>query len=333
MNPAVAAAAVLAAVLVLYVLTGLADFGGGAWDLLAHGTRAADQRRAIARAIGPIWEANHVWLILALVLTFVCFPATFAAISTALHVPLSLMLVGVVLRGAAFAFRAYDSRSEAIQRGWSRLFELGSISAPVCLGVVVGAITSGSIAVESGRYTGGFFAPWLRPFPLVVGLLTLAIAAYLAAVYLTLDTRRDRELQELFRARGLGAAAAVFFLAWAAFFLAREGAPLLWAGLWSSQWAWPFQAAVALVGTTTIGALYLRHYQVARLAAAAQTALVVGGWAASLWPYTLPPSLTVRESAPAGVIWTTLAVLALGTPPLLAAYAWLMHVFGKEADD
>jgi cytochrome bd ubiquinol oxidase subunit II len=329
-SPEPLAAGVLAAALVAYVLTGLADFGGGVWDLVATGPRAADQRRAIARAIGPIWEANHVWLILALVVTFVCFPLTFAAISTALHVPLTLMLVGTVLRGAAFAFRAYDSRRDTVQLRWSRVFAVGSIVAPIGLGLVVGAITRGAIDLDAGEWRGGWFATWMAPFPAVIGLLTLAIAAYLAAVYLTLDTRGDGELQELFRTRGLYAAGAVFVLAWMAFFLARSDAPLLWEGLWASPWAWPLQVGVAVVGLGSIGALAVRRWQAARALAAAQTVLVVAGWAASMWPHTLPPDLTVHDAAPPRVIWAALGVLAVGTPPLLAAYAWLMHVFGKD---
>src|SRR5687768_10037530 len=98
----VALAAVLLAALVLYALSGGADFGGGVWDLLARGPRAAAQREQIAHAIGPIWEANHVWLILVVVVLFAAFPPAFAAIATVLHVPLTLMLIGIVLRGSAF---------------------------------------------------------------------------------------------------------------------------------------------------------------------------------------------------------------------------------------
>src|SRR5471030_825846 len=113
--------------LILYALMGGADFGGGVWDLLAAGPRAARQRKAIAEAIGPIWEANHVWLILVVVLLFTGFPAGFAGMMTALNIPVTVMLIGIVLRGAAFIFRQYDSRAEAVQRHWSTAFGLASI--------------------------------------------------------------------------------------------------------------------------------------------------------------------------------------------------------------
>src|SRR5271154_4221644 len=116
-------AGALVASLIFYVLTGGADFGGGVFDLLARGPRAEAKRALIARAIGPIWEANHVWLILALVILFTGFPRALAAIATTLHGPLTLMLFGIVLRGTAFIFRTYDAGSE---RRWARAFAIAS---------------------------------------------------------------------------------------------------------------------------------------------------------------------------------------------------------------
>lgn len=200
-------AAVTLASLTIYVLGGGADFGGGVWDLFARGPRARQQRDTIADAIGPIWEANHVWLILVVVLLFFAFPMAFAAIATALHVPLTLMLIGIVLRGSAFTFRTYDDRSDRAQRRWGRTFAMASVVTPVMLGVCVGAIASGEIRVEpeSGRVATDFISAWLRPFPFAIGFFTLALFAFLAAVYLTLETR-DPELRDDFRRRALAAA-------------------------------------------------------------------------------------------------------------------------------
>ncbi|MBX2803311.1 MAG: cytochrome d ubiquinol oxidase subunit II [Myxococcales bacterium] len=327
MTPEVLVAAVLGAVLVLYVLTGGADFGGGLWDLLAFGPRQVEQRRAIANAIGPIWEANHVWVIVALVITFVAFPKAFSAISTALHVPLTLMLVGVVLRGSAFVFRAYAPRTDDVQRGFSWVFATSSTVTPVLLGMVVGAIASGQIRVVDGVVQTGFFASWLAPFPFVVGLLTLAIFGFLAAVYLTLDTRDAPALQEDFRLRGLWASGAVFVLAWLAFFLARHGAPRVWEGLWAAPWSLPLQLAVAGCGLGCIGALWARRFRLSRDLTVIQVVLVVGGWALSQYPMVVPPDLSVADSAPPNVLWTMLTVLTLGAVPLVPAYVWLMVVF------
>src|SRR5918999_2169128 len=141
-------AALLAASLNAYVLFGGADFGGGVWDLLASGPRKRRQREVIAHAIGPIWEANHVWLILAIVLTFTCFPPVFARLGIVLHIPLTLMLVGIVLRGSAFTFRTYDSEHDAAQRRWGRIFASASVITPVLLGVSIGAVASGRVGQE-----------------------------------------------------------------------------------------------------------------------------------------------------------------------------------------
>src|SRR5262245_55646236 len=133
----IALAAAMFIALCLYFLFAGADFGGGVWDLLARGPRAARQRRAVERAIGPIWEANHVWLILVVVILFSGFPRAFAAISVALHVPLTLFLVGVVMRGSAFAFRALDMSGDASQRRYGLVFSMASTIAPVLLGMTV----------------------------------------------------------------------------------------------------------------------------------------------------------------------------------------------------
>src|SRR5215203_2683166 len=152
--------------LTFYALMGGADYGGGVWDLLARGPRAGRQRALIAEAIGPVWEANHVWLILVIVMLFTAFPLAFATVSTALHVPLTVMLIGIVLRGTAFTFRSYDSKRDHVQRRWSIVFSVASLVTPVVLGMTVGAIASGTIRVENGLVTSGFFASWLAPFPL-----------------------------------------------------------------------------------------------------------------------------------------------------------------------
>ena len=206
-----ALAAILALSLNAYVLFGGADFGGGVWDLLASGPRRARQRAVIAHALGPIWEANHVWLILAIVLTFTCFPPLYARLGTLLHIPLTLMLVGIVLRGSAFTFRTYDSQHDAAQRRWGRIFASASVITPVLLGVSIGAVVSGRLAPnQTGSFAQVYIEPWCTPFAFSVGLLALVLFAFLAAVFLTLETR-DPDLCEDFRRRALAAGVAVFF--------------------------------------------------------------------------------------------------------------------------
>src|SRR5450759_2265020 len=156
--------------LILYALMGGADFGGGMWDLLAAGPRATQQRQAIAEAIGPIWEANHVWLILVVVLLFTGFPTGFAGMMTALNIPLTAMLIGIVLRGSAFIFRKYDSQSDAAQRRWSTVFGIASFFTPFLQGMILGALTTGQIRIVNGQVVSGFFAGWLTLFALACGV-------------------------------------------------------------------------------------------------------------------------------------------------------------------
>src|SRR5260370_23135921 len=158
-------AAVMIAALIIYALLGGADYGGGVWDLFAFGKRAPAQRALIANAIGPGWEGNPLWLILVIVVLFTAFPPAFAAISTALNIPLTLLLIGIVLRGTTFTFRAHYAQHDEVQRRWSLLFSIASIITPLLLGIVLGAIASGTIRVENGVVLSGFFKAWLSPFP------------------------------------------------------------------------------------------------------------------------------------------------------------------------
>src|SRR5260370_11628404 len=172
---------------IMYALLGGADYGGGVWDLFASGKRAPAQRALIAEAIGPVWEANHVWLVLVIVILFTAFPVAFAAISTALHIPLTLLLIGIVLRGTTFTFRAHDVKRDDVQRRWSLLFSIASIITPVLLGIVLGAIASGTIRVENGVVVSGFLKSWLGPFPFAVWFFALSLFAFLAAVYFAVE--------------------------------------------------------------------------------------------------------------------------------------------------
>ena len=139
-----------------YVLLAGADFGGGVWDFFARGDRRRAQRDLISHAIAPIWEANHVWLILVIVLLFTCFPAAFSTIAIMLHIPLTLMLLGIVLRGSAFIFRSYGSEQDASQQRWGRVFAIASIVTPVLLGMCVGAVATGAVGATAASRSGAF---------------------------------------------------------------------------------------------------------------------------------------------------------------------------------
>ncbi|MEO6446339.1 MAG: cytochrome d ubiquinol oxidase subunit II [Gemmatimonadaceae bacterium] len=329
--PNVLAAAILVS-LQAYVLFGGADFGAGMWDLLARGPRREFQRTLIAKAIGPIWEANHVWFVLAVVVLFSCFPPAFAMLTTELHVPLSLMLVGIVLRGTAFVFRSADERRDAVQRRWGLVFSLSSVFTPLLLGICAGAIASGAVAraaqMTGASFTGRFIVPWTSPFILGVGAFTLALFAFLAAVYLTVEAEGHEPLQEDFRRRALGAAVAVFACAAATLVLSRRYDPGMTHTLVNSPWAVPLQLLTGIAAVGAILALVTRRFRVARLAAGAQVSLIVWGWALDIFPSIIPGALTIMEAAsPAGTLRATLIVLAVGAVILLPSLAYLFRIF------
>ncbi len=325
-----ASAGALLVALTFYTLFGGADFGAGVWDLLAFGPRRQAQRALIAAAIGPIWEANHVWLILAIVVLFNAFPPAFAAISTALYIPLTIMLIGIVLRGAAFIFRSYDAQAENGQRWWGRIFAIASIVTPVTLGICIGAISSGRIRVENRIVTTGFVAPWLAPFPLSVGGFALVIFAFLAAVYLTVEADAPG-LRDDFRRRALLAAAAVDAMALLVLMLSGDGAPRIRSGLVESLWAWPLLIVTGIVAVGALWALWARRFFLARAAAAAQVALILWGWGMAQLPYLVTPDITLQNAAaPPVTLRLLLTFLILGAVVLFPSFYLLFRIFKGE---
>ena len=319
--------------LIIYMLTGGADFGGGIWDLFATGRRAKAQRSLIAHAIAPIWEANHVWLIVIVVLLFVAFPVAFAAISTALHVPLTLMLIGIVLRGTAFVFRTYDVQSDTIHRRWSRLFAIASAITPVMLGVTLGAVASGTIHVdvENGQVETDFISAWFAPFPFAIGFFTLTLCALLAAVYLTLETE-DTELREDFRRRALLSAVSVGVMAGLSFIFSAEGAPTIRRGLGSAVWSIPFHILTGAVALWAIWTIWNRQFRLARILVPIQVTLIVFGWGLAQYPYLVTPDLTFSNTAaPDTVLRPLLIVLIAGGVLLVPAFWYLYAVFKGAA--
>jgi len=318
--------------LILYALMGGADFGGGMWDLLAVGPRAARQRKAIAEAIGPIWEANHVWLILVVVLLFTGFPTGFAGMMTALNIPLTAMLIGIVLRGSAFIFRKYDSQSDAAQRRWSTVFGIASFFTPFLQGMILGALTTGQIRIVNGQVVSGFFAGWLTLFALACGVFALGLFAFLAATYLTLDTKDQPDLQNDFRLRALWSGLTLAPIAGVVFLTAKQGAPEMYNGL-THWWAPLLLAWTSLMSIVALVALWRRWFALARIAAIGQVTFILVGWCLAQYPNLVTPDVTVNN-AHAPEITLRLLVLALGAGAivLLPSLAFLFHIFkGKES--
>jgi cytochrome d ubiquinol oxidase subunit II len=352
--------AVIAAAAVAYTVLGGADFGGGVWDLLAGPVRRDEQRALIATTMGPVWEANHVWLVFVLIGGFSGFPVAFGRLSILLAVPLALALLGIVLRGAAFVFRQYGATGAGpAVRGtlaWGRVFAIASTITPVTLGVCVGATATGRV--------GGWF-------PAYAGALALAFCAYLAAVFLCHEARSgadvvwtdersdegaesrkeddvlkapdppersegnaaqfhvDTGMAELFRRRALLAGLVAGALALLGPVVLALDAPRLTARLTGA--GAPLLLASAAGGGLSLLLLARRRYRAARLAAGVAVAAVVAGAIRAMYPVVVPPDLTVaRAAAPADTLPVTLAILVAGFAVTVPSLVVLLRTFGSR---
>jgi cytochrome d ubiquinol oxidase subunit II len=325
-------AALVMAALVAYALLAGADFGGGIWDLFAKGPRRDAQRKAIASAMAPVWEANHVWLIFVIVLLFTAFPRAFAALSVALFGPFHLALVGITLRGAAFVFRAYGPVHTPGTRRWGIVFGGASVVTPLLLGAAMGAVSSGKIRVTP--QANGFLLPteegvaWLGPMAIVTGLFALALCAYLAAVYLANET--EGELREDFRTRGLWAGGAVVVLGTLTLGLVLVAARHLFFGLLSLR-ALPVVILGMLSGLAAGFTLWKRHWRWARVTAAAEVLFLLVGWGLAQYPFLIYPDVSIHDVA---AVPSTLRFVLYSTPVgavLLVPSLWLLfRVFKRD---
>jgi cytochrome d ubiquinol oxidase subunit II len=326
MNPSadtIAVAAILFVVIAAYALFGGADFGGGIWDLQAGGAeRGAAPRELIDESITPVWEANHVWLVFILVLLWTAFPPAFAAIMTALFVPLSLSLLGIVLRGVGFAFRHTAERLPS-QRFTGAVFASASLITPFFMGTVVGAVVTGQVPVHP---TGNVLAAWTSPTAILTGFLFVAACAYISAVFLVPEARQ-RGQQDLVRYFGLRATAAGVVtggLAGGTFAELSNSTPYVYHRL--TGIALPLVAISVAAGIAVLGMLWLRwHHPVfLRATAAIAVATVVFGWGLAQYPYLFPTSLTLAAgTAPTGTLVAEFVVAGLALLLVAPGFALL----------
>lgn len=320
--------ALLLVALSVYIVTGGADFGGGFWELVAHRRHREEEHRLITKAIAPIWEANHVWLIVAIVLLSGAFPRVLPVLSTALHVPLLIMLVGISLRGAAFVFRHYGPEDERYQRKWGWIFSTSSFGTPLFLGITLGAAVRGTIRVKpDGTVITDFISDWWSPFPIAVGVYTLAICVFLSAVYLAAEAK-ESEVAKRFRARGIVSSIGLGAVAWGVLILSQKEAPLVYQRLTLHIWSWPLHLVTAIFSIGALAALILNRLKVARVLAVLQALAIMMGLGMAQYPYLVTPDLTLQNSAaPAGSLQTLLVVTAIGLGLIVPAFGYLYWVF------
>jgi len=326
---------VLVDVPVAFILIGLAaytvlagaDFGAGFWTLLAGGGQATpEQTRDHARhAMGPVWEANHVWLIFVLVVCWTAYPVAYASIVSTLAVPLLIAAVGIILRGATYALRSQldDHRG---RRAVERVFAISSLLTPFAMGTIAGAIATGRVPV--GNAAGSLVTSWLNPMSIVVGLLGVATSTYLAAVYLAADAHRLGEdtLVRDFRHRALWSGLATGALAGIGLVTARFAARALWHGL-TTGWGLAMLIASAVAGVATLALVWRGRFGPARVCAAVAVAAIVGGWAAAQRPTFLPGLTVAQAAASRPVLIAVVAAVAIGAVVLIPALVLLFGLF------
>lgn len=303
-----AVAAVIVLVSTAYAALAGADFGGGIWDLLAGSAeRGAAPRARIDESIAPVWESNHVWLIIALVVLWTGFPAAFAAIFTTLFIPLSVAALGIVLRGSGFAFRS-QVRSLRWQAAMGGVFALSSLLTPFFMGTVIGSVVTGRVSAH-----GDPAGAWVNPTSLLTGALFVAVSAYLAAVYLTVDSERAGEhgLRRYFTRRALAAGVLSGILAAVTMAVLHSSAPRVFTNLTTGR-ALPLVVVSVLAGAAVLVLLPLGRTRLARPLAALAVAAVVFGWAVAQYPLLIPPHLTIgAAAAPAATEATELVVVGI----------------------
>jgi cytochrome d ubiquinol oxidase subunit II len=322
------AAIVLFLGITAYAVFGGADFGAGFWDLVAGGTTRGERpRKVIDHSIGPVWEANHVWLIFSLVVLWTAFPEAFASIMLTLFVPITLAALGIVLRGASFAFRKAVLRTRD-QRNFGAAFALSSVLVPYCMGTVAGAIASGR--VPAGGKAGDPWTSWINPTSVLGGVLAVTACAFLAATYLVWDARRldNGVMVEYFRRRAFGAALVAGVAAVIGIFILHADATYVFHGLASR--ALPFVILSSLCGIASLLLLHRHASRGARLAAIGAVVSVMAGWGVAMWPYILPTSLTIADAAaPTATLVTVLVVFGVAAVLILPSLAILYRLDQK----
>jgi cytochrome d ubiquinol oxidase subunit II len=313
---------------VIYALLGGADFGSGFYDLTAgDAQRGARVRTLIDHSIGPVWEANHVWLIYILVIWWTGFPTAFAAAMSTLFIPMALALAGIVLRGATFAFRKYAATLPQA-RLFGAVFAASSLISPFFLGTVAGAVASGRVPAQG---YGDRLDSWLNPTSLVGGCLAVASCVFLAGVFLTADASRsgDTSLADSLRARTLAVGGVTGLIVFAGLYPVIHDAPTLAAGLRTQ--AFPLLAVALVAGVATLVLVSRRHFAAARFSAAAAVGSVITGWGVGQYPWMLVDTLTITQAAGAAeTLQALLIVVALAGVIVLPSLGYLLWLTQTE---
>jgi cytochrome d ubiquinol oxidase subunit II len=338
-----------------YAIFAGADFGAGFWDLTAgNAERGRTKRALIDHSIGPVWETNHVWLIFVLVALWTCFPTVFAAIMSTLYVPLTIVAIGIILRGSAFAFR-HTATDVVRERFYGAIFAASSVLTPFFLGTVAGAVATGRVPV--GNAEGDAIGSWLNPAGVLGGILAVVTCAFLAAVFLAHDAAYHRDhpdhasgtgdahgdpeagplhdadelgaLAPAFQRRAIGAAVAAGVVALGGIFVLHADAPLLFGELTGK--GLPFVILSAVGGAAALFQLIRQRFTEARVAAVVAVTSVLWAWGVGQYPYLLEGTVTIEQgAAPTGTLQAFAIVSAVGLALLIPSVVLLYSLAGRQ---
>ncbi|MDN5201033.1 cytochrome d ubiquinol oxidase subunit II [Fulvivirgaceae bacterium BMA10] len=277
---------VLGIALLLYIIFGGADFGAGILELFSRKKHFTQIKNITYRTIGPVWEANHVWVILIVVILFMGFPKIYALISTALHIPILVMLLGIILRGTTFTFRHYDAYKDNAEKYYSKVFAYSSFITPLLLGMIAGAVISGKINLEANNFYDIYIAGWFHWFSFFVGIFTASICAFLAAIFL-IGEADDEKLRRLFTTRAVKANIATVIAGGMVFISAKfEGISFFY-----EYWNNTTSILLTLFATFSLPVLWLalirKKILLSRLVAGVQVSLIVMAWLWVQFPYVV----------------------------------------------
>jgi len=318
--------------LTLYAVLGGADFGAGVWEFTTALQATDRERQHTYKAIGPVWEANHVWLIFVLVILMNGFPMAFAALGRALWLPLLLTLCGVVFRGAAYVFRSYGRGRRRERAMWEAIFAIASTATPIFLGAAAGAVASGKLIIPSETASPTqILVGWMSALPVFTGFFSVGMCAYLSAVFLTREARliADEELTTIWRQRALSTGVWMGLLSFGGLVMVAIEAPFLTNGFLTR--GWPLVIVSLFCGIGSLVEVWRLNCTRAVIASAGAVTAVIWGWGISQYPFLIPPSISAHEAkSPDNVLWIMLAVIAAGAVFLLPVLGYLFVLFKSQ---
>jgi cytochrome d ubiquinol oxidase subunit II len=314
-------AALIGTAVAMYVILDGFDLGVG---ILFPTTRKESERDQMVNSVAPFWDGNETWLILGGGGLWVAFPQAYAVVMPALYLPVIVMLVALVFRGVAFEFRSVARTSK---RFWNSAFAGGSTVAALCQGMILGGLIQG-IRVENGAFAGGPF-DWATPFALLCGLGVLAGYALLGATWLVMKTEGDLAVRMRRRAQWLLLVVLAFMAVvslWTPYQF--EWIAQRWFSLPNILYLWPVPLLTALVAWACWRWLDTGREVRPFLAVIALFLLGYLGLVISSFPYIVPPTLTVWQTAavPASQIFMLIGTLPL-LPLILVYTAFVYWVF------